>query len=262
MSGDTRGGPSERVLRGIAHPFGSVPRTCQDRHEQGGQGDTGQDMQTSLTWTYADAVEHWSTLSGSLGVKWSQVQILSARPTASSARTAFDGARLAEAARIEKAAFTRADLVEILGAQLSVDTDRSPRELVGAAVDEIGVRLSAPRAALQREGHERFTLDRILAEEAAVLDLVDAREDRALLWVKDEDTAGLSADQACRGVRDCALTVADPTPVRAGGGGQDHLHARAAHRGAPPPSTAPSLSWHLPGRRSTSRCAKAPAMRG
>ena len=97
--------------------------------------------------------------------------------------------------RIEKAAFTRADLVEILGAQLPVDTDRSPRELVEAAVDEIGVRLSAPRAAHQREGHERFTLDRILAEEAAVLDLVDAREDRALLRVKDEDTAGLSADQ-------------------------------------------------------------------
>ena len=25
---------------GSAHPFGSVPRTCQDRREQGGQGDT------------------------------------------------------------------------------------------------------------------------------------------------------------------------------------------------------------------------------
>ncbi|MET0700972.1 MAG: hypothetical protein ABWY93_15040 [Mycobacterium sp.] len=32
-------GRSQR-LRGIAHPFGSVPRTCQDRHEQDGQGDT------------------------------------------------------------------------------------------------------------------------------------------------------------------------------------------------------------------------------
>ena len=57
------------------------------------------------------------------------------------------------------------------------------------------MRLTAPRAAHQREGHERFTLDRILAEELAVLDLVDARDDRALLWVKDDDTAGLSADQ-------------------------------------------------------------------
>ena len=39
---EAQGGRSERVrLRGIAHPFGSVPRTCQDRREQGGQGDTG-----------------------------------------------------------------------------------------------------------------------------------------------------------------------------------------------------------------------------
>jgi ATP-dependent exoDNAse (exonuclease V) alpha subunit len=57
------------------------------------------------------------------------------------------------------------------------------------------MRLTAPRAAHEREGHERFTLDRILAEEMAVLDLVDAREDRAMLWITDEDTAGLSPDQ-------------------------------------------------------------------
>ena len=37
------------------------------------------------------------------------------------------GARLADAAeKIEKAAFTRADLVEIVGAQLPVDTERHP----------------------------------------------------------------------------------------------------------------------------------------
>ena len=53
------------------------------------------------------------------------------------ARTPFDRARLADAAeKIEKAAFTRADLVEIVGAQLPVDTERTPRELVEAAVDE------------------------------------------------------------------------------------------------------------------------------
>jgi conjugative relaxase-like TrwC/TraI family protein len=112
------------------------------------------------------------------------------------ARTSFDRERLAEAAeKIEKAAFTRADLVEMVGAQLPVDSERSPRELVEVAVDEVGIRLTAPRAAHQREGHERFTLDRILAEERAVLDLVNARNDRSLLWVKDEDTAGLSPDQ-------------------------------------------------------------------
>jgi conjugative relaxase-like TrwC/TraI family protein len=112
------------------------------------------------------------------------------------ARTPFDRARLAGAAeKIEKAAFTRADLVEIVGAQLPVDSDRMPRELVESGVDEIGVRLTAPRAAHQREGHERFTLDAILEEEAAVLSLVDARDDRAQMWVKDEDTQDLSADQ-------------------------------------------------------------------
>jgi len=44
-----RGGRSQRVrLRGIAHPFGSVPRTCQDRHEHDGQGDT--DPTCRLRW--------------------------------------------------------------------------------------------------------------------------------------------------------------------------------------------------------------------
>ncbi len=64
-----------------------------------------------------------------------------------------------------------------------------------SAVDQIGVRLTAPRQPHQREGHERFTLDRILAEEAALLDLVDARDVRALMWVKDTDTRG------CRRIR-------------------------------------------------------------
>ena len=57
------------------------------------------------------------------------------------------------------------------------------------------MRLTAPRAAHQREGHERFTLDAIIEEEAAVLDLVDARNDRAMLWINDDDTARLSPDQ-------------------------------------------------------------------
>ena len=44
------------------------------------------------------------------------------------ARTPFDHARLAAAAeKIDKAAFTRADLIEIVGAQLPVDTEQSPR---------------------------------------------------------------------------------------------------------------------------------------
>ena len=150
------------------------------------------------------------------------------------ARTPFDRARLADAAeKIEKAAFTRADLVEIVGAQLPVDTDASPRELVEAAVDEVGVRLTAPRAAHQREGHERFTLDRILAEEMAVLDLVDARDDRAMLWVKDEDTAGLSPDQK-RAVENIGRSpwLVQPLSAPAGAGKTTSMRAlrAAAHR--------------------------------
>jgi cytochrome P450 len=63
-----------------------------------------------------------------------------------SARTGFDRARMADAAeKIEKAAFARADLIEIVGAQLPVDTERTPHELVEGAVDDIGLRLTAPR---------------------------------------------------------------------------------------------------------------------
>ena len=77
------------------------------------------------------------------------------------ARTPFDtrahpGARPSRSTRPRSPAPTS---IEILGAQLPVDTERSPRELLEAAVDEVAVRLTAPRAAHQREGHERFTLD-------------------------------------------------------------------------------------------------------
>ncbi|OBF46887.1 MobF family relaxase [Mycolicibacterium monacense] len=146
-----------------------------------------------LAW--GQLVEQWK--ADARGLRLDRTAFEQAREARrAAARTPFDRARLAEAAeKIEKAAFTRADLVEIVGAQLPVDTEQSPREIVEAAVDEVGIRLTAPRAAHQREGHERFTLDQILAEECAVLDLVDARNDRSLLWVKDEDTAGLSPDQ-------------------------------------------------------------------
>jgi conjugative relaxase-like TrwC/TraI family protein len=146
-----------------------------------------------LAWT--QLVEQWRADARGLHLDRAAFDTArAARRTA--ARTSYDNARIMDAAdKIDKAAFTRADLVEILGAQLPVDTERTPRELLKSAVDEIAVRLTAPRAAHQREGHERFTLDAILEEEAAVLALVDAREDRAMLWIKDDDTAHLSPDQ-------------------------------------------------------------------
>ena len=113
----------------------------------------------------------------------------------------------AMAARADKAALTRADLVEIIGAQLPliVDTPAGmdgaapmPRQVIEAAVDAVGMRLSGPRLAHQREGSERFTVDLILAEERRVFDLVDATNVRAMSWVRPEHTAaalGLSAQQ-------------------------------------------------------------------
>jgi hypothetical protein len=136
------------------------------------------------------------------------------------ARTPLDRARLAAAAaQIDKAAFTRADLIEILGAQLPIDTERAPREVVEAAVAQIGVRVSAPRAAHEREGHERFTLAAILAEEMAVLDLVDFRDERSQLWVTARETAVLSADQD-RAVRTIARSpwLVQPLSAPAGAG--------------------------------------------
>ena len=95
------------------------------------------------------------------------------------------------------------------------------------------MRLTAPRAAHQREGRERFTLDAILREEAAVLDLVDARNNRAMLWIKDEDTAHLSADQA-RAVENIGRSpwLVQPLSAPAGTGKTTSMRAlrTAAHR--------------------------------
>lgn len=142
----------------------------------------------------------------------------------------FNRRRLAAAAeQIEKAAFTRADLAEIIGAQLPVDTEQSPRKLIEEAVDKIGIRLTALRQPHQRESHERFTLDRILAEEAALLDLVDAQDIRAELWVRDGDTEGLSPDQR-RAVENIATSpwLVQPLSAPAGAGKTTSLRALAA----------------------------------
>jgi conjugative relaxase-like TrwC/TraI family protein len=95
--------------------------------------------------------EQWRADARGLGLDRAAVlEARAARRTA--ARTQLSRARLADAAaRIEKAAFTRADLVEIVGAQLPIDTEQSPRAVAEAAVDELGMRLTAPRAAHQRE---------------------------------------------------------------------------------------------------------------
>jgi hypothetical protein len=139
----------------------------------------------------------------------------------------------AAAAHIDKAAFTRADVVELLAAQLPIDVAGEPRALVERAVEAVSVPVSAPRAAHEREGHQRFTLAAIIAEEARILDMVDARNNRALLDVRAEDCAGLSAGQA-RAVRAIAASpfLVQPLQAPAGAGKTHSLTAlrAAAHR--------------------------------
>jgi hypothetical protein len=144
----------------------------------------------------------------------------------------FDRGRLAAmAAKIDKAAFTRADLVEVLGARLPIDGESSARAQIEAAVDEVAMRLTAPRLAHQREGHERFTLDRILAEEVVLLGLVDARDDTAAIAVNAADTAALSADQA-RAVRAIAASPWLVQPLAAPAGAGKTTSMRALHAAA------------------------------
>ncbi|KDE96718.1 ATPase AAA [Mycolicibacterium aromaticivorans JS19b1 = JCM 16368] len=117
----------------------------------------------------------------------------------------------AMAAHADKAGLTRADLVEVIGAQLPLLVEDSagaagaatsgagmPRQLIETAVDAVGMRLSGPRLAHHREGTERFTVDAILAEERRVFDLVDTTAMQAMAWVRPEHTAaalGLSDQQ-------------------------------------------------------------------
>jgi conjugative relaxase-like TrwC/TraI family protein len=153
-----------------------------------------------------------------------------------SARRALDRARLAEmAAHIDKAAFTRADILELIGAQLPVDVAGEPRELIERMVDAVGVRVSAPRRAHEREGHVKYSLDVIMAEEARIFGLIDEPDNRARLDVRSDDVAGLSADQV-RAVRSIAVSpfLVQPLCAPAGAGKTHSLRAlrAGAARGA------------------------------
>jgi conjugative relaxase-like TrwC/TraI family protein len=113
-------------------------------------------------------------------------------------RILLNRARLARmVARIDKPAFTRADLIELVGALLPVDAPGDPRALIEQIVDMVGVRVSATRQAHHREGHEMFTVDAVIAEETRIFDMVDAVDTRARLDARTADLDGLSTDQAC-----------------------------------------------------------------
>lgn len=139
------------------------------------------------------------------------------------ARAPLDRARVADmAARIDKAAFTRADLVEIIGAQLPYDVDGDPRELIESMVDEVRVRVSETRGAHHREGHEKFTIDAVIREETRVLDMIDESDNRARLDIRSADIGDLSPDQE-RAIRNIAVSPFLVQPLQApAGAGKTH----------------------------------------
>jgi conjugative relaxase-like TrwC/TraI family protein len=149
-------------------------------------------------------------------------------------RDAADRTRLTEiAAHIDKPAFTRADMVELVGAQLPVDAPGDPRALIEQIVTDVSLRISAPRAAHHREGHERFTIDAVIAEEQRVFDMVDGADNRTRLDVRTADLGDLSADQQ-RAIRNIAVSphLVQPLQAPAGAGKTHSLKAlrAAAHR--------------------------------
>lgn len=68
------------------------------------------------------------------------------------------------------------------------------RVQIETMVERIGVRITAERGAAQREGSVRFTAPEIVAEEAAIVGMIDARDDRAVLFEKSIAAAVGAAD--------------------------------------------------------------------
>ncbi len=105
--------------------------------------------------------------------------------------------------------------------------------MIEQVVDAVAVRVSAPRAAHHREGHERYTVEAVIAEEKRIFAMVDETDNRARLDVRAEDLGGLSADQA-RAIRAIAQSphLVQPLQAPAGAGKTHSLKALrgAAHR--------------------------------
>jgi conjugative relaxase-like TrwC/TraI family protein len=149
-------------------------------------------------------------------------------------RILLDRARLARTvAHIDKPAFTRADLVELVGALLPVDAPEHPRQLIEKIVDAISLRVTETRQAHHREGHELFTVDAVIAEEQRIYDMIDETDSRTRLDVRTGDLADLSADQA-RAIANIAASpyLVQPLQAPAGAGKTHSLKAlrAAAHR--------------------------------
>ncbi|MGY4647676.1 MobF family relaxase [Mycobacterium sp. URHB0021] len=144
----------------------------------------------------------------------------------------------AAAAGIDKPAFTRADLIEAIGARLPVAVDGAPdgpRILMEVLADRMAMPLTAPRAAHEREGHDRFTTAPIVGEEAAIVSLIGSRDAAAALPANAVQTEELSPEQA-RAITAIATSpwLAQPLSAPAGAGKTTSLRAlRAAVQRSP-----------------------------
>lgn len=133
---------------------------------------------------------------------------------------------------LTKAAFTRADLVEAIGARMPVDDadGASPREVIERLADGVALRIGDERQAHQREGSIRYTAADLIAEERAIIEVMGRRDSAAVL--PSVDATGLSADQA-RAVTAIATSerLVQPLSAPAGAGKTHSLRAlrAAAH---------------------------------
>ncbi|WP_373145944.1 MobF family relaxase [Mycobacterium marinum] len=156
------------------------------------------------------------------------------RVRARAPRLLIDRARLTRMVDgIDKAAFTRADMVELVGALLPVDAPGNPREVIEKIVDTVAVRVTATRECHHREGHEKFTVDAVIAEEERIFAMVDEHDTRTRLDVRAEDIGDLSDDQA-RAIGNIAASpyLLQPLQAPAGAGKTHSLKAlrAGAHR--------------------------------
>jgi len=102
-------------------------------------------------------------------------------------------------AGIDSPAFTRADLIEALGARMPVTLDGAaaePRAVLEGLAERAAVRITEARAPHEREGHERYTAAPMIAEEVAIFERVTAASTAARIPAGVVDTDGLSPDQA------------------------------------------------------------------
>jgi hypothetical protein len=115
----------------------------------------------------------------------------------------------------------------------STTRHRAPCAQIEALADRVALRITDARQPHEREGHERYTSAPIIAEEAAVLALVPARDQGAAIPESAVTTAGLSTDQA-RAITAIATSpwLIQPLSAPAGAGKTTSLKAlrAAAHR--------------------------------